>query len=287
MLELWQRGKRRLARAKLFYGHGTDNPGDDAAALLAHALGKDLLTDALLARRPGAARVAAYEALLDRRIRERVPTVYLTGRCWFAGLPFEVDPRVLVPRSPIAELVEQRFEPWVDPARVRRVLDVGTGSGCIAIAAAVAFPRARVDAVDISADALQVARRNRALHGVQRRVRLLQSDYFGALEEGSYDIIVSNPPYVGTAEYAALPAEYGHEPEGALRSGRDGMDAVEVLLRESRRFLGPDGILVVEVGNTETQVRRRHRDLPFVWLSFARGGGGVFLLRAADLPHKA
>ncbi len=285
MLELWQRGTRRLARAKLFYGHGTDNARDDAAALLAHALGKELLTEAMLPRRPGARRVAAFRALLDRRIHERVPTVYLTGRCWFAGLPFEVDARVLVPRSPIAELIEQRFEPWIDPARVRRILDVGTGSGCIAIAAAVAFPRARVDAVDISADALEVARRNRALNRVQRRVRLHVSDYFSALGEASYDIIVSNPPYVGTAEYEALPAEYGHEPAGALRSGRDGMDSVEVLLRESRRFLAPDGILVVEVGNTETQVRRRHRHLPFVWLSFARGGGGVFLLHAADLPR--
>jgi ribosomal protein L3 glutamine methyltransferase len=279
-----RRATRRLAAAKLHYGQGTERPVDDAAALLAHALRlRRPLADRDLPKAPSAAAAARFEALLRRRIRERVPAVYLTRRAWFAGLPMHVDERVLVPRSPIAELAEARFSPWVDPARVRRVLDVGTGSGCIAIACAVAFPRARVDAVDISADALAVARLNRRLNGVQRRLRLLESDYFAALGDARYDIIVSNPPYVGTAEYRGLPPEYGHEPSGALESGRAGMDAVRVLLREAPRHLNPGGVLVVEVGNTEARVRREYPRLPFLWLEFTRGGGGVFLLTAEQL----
>jgi ribosomal protein L3 glutamine methyltransferase len=196
---------------------------------------------------------------------------------------FHVDERVLIPRSPVAELIERRFVPWVDPAKVRALADLGTGSGCIALAAALAFPRARVDAVDISAEALEVARINRAALGLVRRVRLVQSDFFAGLEGRRYDIIVSNPPYVGTAEFKGLPPEYGHEPAGALRSGRDGMDAARVLLAQTGRHLTADGVLVVEVGNTETRLRRAFPRLPFTWLSFERGGGGVFLLTAAQL----
>jgi ribosomal protein L3 glutamine methyltransferase len=210
--------------------------------------------------------------------------VYLTQRCWFAGLPMYVDERVLIPRSPIAELIEARFSPWVTPSRVRRVLDMGTGSGCIAIGCALAFPKARVDATDISDDALEVARINRGLHGLARRMKLLKSSYFTALQGRRYDIIVSNPPYVGAAEISKLPPEYRHEPvDTALASGRDGMDAVRVLLREASDHLTADGILVVEVGNTEARVRRQFRGLPFLWLAFERGGGGVFLLTAAQL----
>jgi ribosomal protein L3 glutamine methyltransferase len=274
----------RLRRARLHYGHGTDNPGDDAAALLAHALRlKGSLTGAVLDRPLGAAARRRFDQLVQRRISERIPVVYLTNRCWFAGLPMYVDQRVLIPRSPIAELVEARFSPWVDPGQVRRILDVGTGSGCIAIACALAFPKARVDAVDVSQEALAVARINRREFGLARRLRLLKSDYFTALEGRRYDIIVSNPPYVGTAEFRRLPREYAHEPAGALLAGRDGMDAVRVLLREALRHLAPHGVLVVEVGNTEARVRRALPKLPFVWLSFARGGGGVFLLTAQQL----
>src|SRR5688572_131351 len=285
---LLKRGTARLARAPLAYGHGTSQPIDDAAALLAHAKG---LTRPLQARdlsRPVSARARQrFETLLQRRIAERIPAVYLTGLCWWAGLPFHVDARVLIPRSPLAELIEKRFAPWVKPEAVRRIVDLGTGSGCIALACAAYFPRARVDAVDFDRQALAVARINRAALKLTRRVRLIESDFFGGLAGQRYDIIVSNPPYVGTAEFNGLPAEYAHEPAGALRSGRDGMDAVRTLLRDAGQHLTEEGVLVVEVGNSESRVRRAFPRVPFVWLEFERGGGGVFLLTAAQLREVA
>jgi ribosomal protein L3 glutamine methyltransferase len=277
--ELIERGARRLRRARVFYGHGTDNAFDESAALVFHAL--DLSHAAgpkIYEKRATATAAKRADELVTRRIDERIPAVYLTNQTWFAGLPFHVDPRVLIPRSALAELIEQRFTPWINPSKVRRVLDVGTGSGCIAIACAVAFPRARVDAVDISKDALDVARINVRKHRLGRRVRLVESDHFSGLSDETYDIIVSNPPYVGARELAKLPAEYRHEPKIALAAGDSGLDSVRVILREAARHLRPSGLLVVEVGNTEAAVRREFRDLPFVWLEFERGGGGVFLL---------
>ena len=238
---------------------------------------------ALYRRRVGAAAAQRARALITRRIRERIPAAYLTGVTWFAGLRFCVDPRVLIPRSPIAELIERGFAPWIEPARVRRVLDLGTGSGCIAIAAARALPRARVDAVDISAAALAVAATNVRRHRLKARVRLRRSDHFRALSGRTYDIIVSNPPYVGARELARLPAEYRHEPRVALAAGRSGLDSVRVILREAARHLKPRGLLVVEVGNSEHALRRAFPRLPFVWLAFERGGGGVFLLTREQL----
>ena len=281
---MWKRVTAQLRRARLHYGHGTDNARDEAAALLWHVL--KLPRNASTARLQRPLTTAQYNllnALVARRIRERIPVVYLTHRCWFAGLELYVDERVLIPRSPLAELIENRFAPWIDATRVRRVVDVGTGSGCIAIACARALPRARVDALDISAPALEVARRNIRRHRLQRRVRAIKSDYFRALSAGAYDIIVSNPPYVGRPEMAALPPEYRHEPVGALAAGADGLDAVRVILREAPRYLRAGGILVVEVGNTEGQVRRRFAHLPLTWLHFTRGGGGVFLLTREQL----
>ena len=268
----------------MFFGHGTDNAWDEAATLVLHALGLAPGGDASVFRRrvseEGRGRA---EELIRRRIEERIPAVYLTGETWFAGLGLRVDPRVLIPRSALAELIEHRFAPWIEPGRVRRLLDVGTGSGCLAIACAKAFPRARVDALDISEDALEVARANVRRHRLGRRVRLLRSDHFSALRRETYDIIVSNPPYVGARELRTLPPEYRHEPRIALAAGTSGLDSVRVLLRQAARFLRPRGLLVVEAGNTEVAVRRTFRHLPFVWLDFERGGGGVFLLTAEQL----
>jgi ribosomal protein L3 glutamine methyltransferase len=227
--------------------------------------------------------VVRINELLERRIDERIPLPYLTHRSFFAGLELYVDERVLVPRSPIAELVLLRFQPWVNARRVRRILDIGTGSGAIALACAKAFPQARVDAVDVSVAALQVARRNRRRLKLGKRVRMLQSDHFDAVEGCRYDIIVSNPPYVGRAEIAKLPREYKHEPLMGLAAGADGLDSVRVILAAARPHLSRDGILVVEVGNTEHALLRAFPRLPFVWPEIAMGGGGVFLLRAADL----
>jgi ribosomal protein L3 glutamine methyltransferase len=279
-----KRVARALKSARVYFGHGTGTARDEAAeivffaARLAHDLGASAYSKTLRARH-----VVRIDELLERRIDERIPLPYLTHRSFFAGLELYVDERVLVPRSPIAELVLLRFQPWVNAQRVRRILDIGTGSGAIALACAKAFPQARVDAVDVSVAALQVARRNRRRLKLGKRVRMLQSDHFDAVEGCRYDIIVSNPPYVGRAEIAKLPREYKHEPLMGLAAGADGLDSVRVILAAARRHLSRDGILVVEVGNTEHALLRAFPRLPFVWPEIAMGGGGVFLLRAADL----
>lgn len=280
---LIEQGARRLRRARVFFGHGTDNARDESAALVLHALRLPHFDASVYERRVAAEAQQRVRALISRRIEERIPAVYLTGETWFAGLAFHVDPRVLIPRSPLAELIERRFAPWIDPRRVGRVLDMGTGSGCIAIACAKAFPRARVDAADISPEALEVAAINVRRHRLGRRVRLVRSDHFGALGAERYDIIVSNPPYVGKRELASLPPEYRHEPRLALAAGSAGLDSVRILLEASADHLKPGGVLVVEVGNTERAVRRAFKQLPFLWLEFEHGGGGVFLLTAEQL----
>lgn len=278
------RGARRLKRARVHFGHGTDNAWDEAAHLTLHALGLPHEGGAALyRRRVSRANAARADELIERRITERVPAPYLTGVTWFAGLPFTVDGRVLVPRSPLAELIERGFAPWAAPQRLRRILDLGTGSGCIAIACARLLPKTKVDAVDISAAALEVARTNIRRHRLARRVRLLKSDHFSALRGRTYDIIVANPPYVGERELRGLPPEYRHEPRVALAAGARGLTSVAVILHEAHRHLRPRGLLIVEVGNTEAAVRRAYPRLPFLWLQFARGGGGVFLLTREQL----
>jgi ribosomal protein L3 glutamine methyltransferase len=278
------RCQRALRRAHLHFGHGTTNARDEAAELvffvagLNHELGSSAYSTKLNARR-----TARIDALLARRIAERIPLPYLTHRAFFAGFELYVDERVLVPRSPIAELIVQRFQPWADARRVRRILDVGTGSGAIALACAMAFPKARVDAVDVSAAALHVAQRNLRRLNLEKRVRMLRSNYFDAVKGRRYDIIVSNPPYVGRAEIAKLPREYEHEPRIGLASGADGLDAVRAIFAGARRHLSRDGLLVVEVGNTDDTLLRTFPRLPFVWPEIAMGGGGVFLLQARDL----
>ena len=275
---------RALRAARVHFGHGTDNARDEAAELvffvagLAHELGAGAYDHALSARQ-----LKRIEELLRRRIGERIPLAYLTHRAFFAGLELYVDERVLVPRSPIAELTLRQFQPWIEPPRVRRILDIGTGSGAIALACARAFPRAQVDAVDISAAALQVCRRNVRTLSLKRRVNVLLSDHFTAVKGRRYDIIVSNPPYVGRAEMRTLPREYRHEPRRGLASGADGLDSVRAILAAARPHLEDHGILVVEVGNTESALLRAYPKLPFVWPELSMGGAGVFLLNAEVL----
>jgi len=295
VIEALRRATRRLKRAGVFFGHGTANAADDASALLFHVLG-DAASAAALAAGPKLAEAfwhrrltlkerLAFETLLELRISMRCPAVYLTGKTWFAGLPMHIDPRALIPRSPLAELIERQFRPWIDPARVRRVLDLCTGGGCIALACAHYLPTAKVEATDISDPALALARENARSLGLSRRVRFTKSDHFAALGKRRYDIIVTNPPYVGERELRSLPPEYGHEPRMALAAGKQGLDSVLVILREAAQHLASGGLLVVEVGNTETLVRRCWPRVPFTWLEFERGGGGVFLLTREQLER--
>jgi len=279
---------RDFERADLFFGHGTDNALDEAGWLVFGALGlsHDAAAEAY-AQPVTASQRAAVQALARRRIDERIPLAYLLNEAWFAGRPYFVDERVLVPRSPLAEPILEQFEPWVKPASVRRIADLGTGSGCIAIALAHAFPDARVDAIDISPEALDVARTNVERHGVEDRVRLVESDFLDALEHEvprpQYDLIVSNPPYVDREDMASRPAEFRHEPALGLAAGDDGLESVERILHAAPRFLAPDGILVCEVGNSREALENRYPAVAFTWLSFEHGGEGVFLLNRDDL----
>ena len=276
-------GAARLDDADVVFGHGTDNAVDEALVLVLHAAGlrADAPESMYAARLTTSERRAAAD-LIVRRIRDRVPAPYLTGRAWFAGLEFACDARALVPRSPIAELIECGFEPWLDPDAVERVLEIGTGGGAIAIACATAFPNATIDAVDISAVALELARENCVAHEVEDRIRLSKSDVYSAVS-GCYDLVVSNPPYVNAETMATLEPEYLHEPRIGLESGPDGLDCVRRILAGANNRLGGGGVLVCEVGASREALEHAFPAVAFMWLDLSRGGEGVFLLERAQL----
>jgi ribosomal protein L3 glutamine methyltransferase len=278
-------GASRFNEAGLFFGHGTDSAIDEATTLVLHALHlpPQGLPGELFAAHLTEREKQQVIALLLRRIRERIPAPYLTHEAWFAGLSFYVDERVLIPRSPLAEALEQRLAPFISPEAIHTILDLGTGSGCIAIAAAYAFPKAQVDAVDISEEALEVARINIERYSLEARVHPRLSNLFQGLKKQRYDLILSNPPYVGTAELALLPREYQHEPRQALEASDEGLSIVLQILHFAPQYLNNGGILVVEVGNSEPLLIHRLPELPFLWLEFERGGQGVFLLTREQL----
>lgn len=279
-------GASRFIEAQLFFGHGTDNALDESLALVLHALHLDhSLPARYLDARLTRAERAAVADLLEQRFTTRKPAAYLTGKAIFAGLEFRVTEDVLVPRSPVAELIEDGFAPWLDADCVGSVLDLCTGSGCIGIACAYAFPEARVDLTDISPAALAVARENIAAHGLEDRVEAIQADVWNGLPAGQYDLIISNPPYVDAEDMADLPDEYLHEPALGLAAGDDGLDVVARILAGAADRLNPDGILVVEVGRSAGHLMERYPGVPFLWPEFERGGGGVFLLTADQLDE--
>lgn len=278
----------RFNEAGLYYGHGTENAWDEAVALTLHSLHlpNDINTTILDARLTHKERDNLYK-LIQRRINERIPVPYLTHEAWFAGDSYYVDERVLIPRSPIAELIENQFQPWIEEGAEPRILDLCTGSGCIAITCAKAFPTSTVYASDISEDALAVAKINLLRHKVEDQVTLFHSDLFDKLPNEKFDIIVSNPPYVDAEDMADLPEEFHHEPKLGLAAGETGLDIALRILKNASKHLSPNGILVVEVGNSEFALAEQFPDVPFTWLEFQRGGGGVFLLTADELLKHA
>jgi ribosomal protein L3 glutamine methyltransferase len=275
--------EQALESGGVYCGHGTDNYRDEAAALVFSVLGLSHGASSVSSKQPVSdADRRRLTEFLRRRIDERIPTPYLTGEAWFAGLAYRIDQRVLIPRSPFAELIQTRFQPWLDPTRIARILEIGTGSGCIAVACAKAFPLAEVVATDISAGALAVADANIRRHGVEDRVRLLCADLFAGLHE-RFDLIISNPPYVPRGDLEALPAEYHHEPGVALFSGADGLESPRRILQDAPRYLADHGTLALEVGAGWVALESAFPHLPFVWPDLALGGEGIALIGAADL----
>jgi len=276
----------RFNQAGLSFGHGSANAYDEAAYLILHTLHLPLdLLEPFLDARLSAAEIDAVLNVIERRAAERVPAAYITQEAWMHGFRFHVDERVIVPRSFIGELLQDGLQPYVeDPEQVSAVLELCTGSGCLAILAAHAFPNADIDAVDLSAPALEVAARNVADYKLDDRIALFEGDLYAPLAERRYDVIISNPPYVNAASMRELPAEYKHEPDMALAGGADGMDVVRRIIADARNWLTENGVLVIEIGNERQHVEAAFGGLDLVWLSTSAGDDNVFLIQAADLP---
>lgn len=271
-------------QADLFFGHGTDNAFDEAKVLVFYALKLPWnIPDNYWLSRLTIQEKQSVTELFRRRIETRKPAAYLTGEAWFAGIRFNVSEATLVPRSPIAELIAQKYEPWVNPETVTHVLDLCTGSGCIGIASLQAFPHAEVDLVDISPEALAVAQQNIELYGLADFAQAIESDLFSALSGKQYDLIVSNPPYVDKIEMDALPAEFQQEPRLGLEAGSDGLDLVRKILAEAPQYLKDDGVLIVEVGVSQFYLESEYPELPFYWFEFEQGGEGVFAIHKSEL----
>ena len=278
----------RFNEAGLHFGHGTDNAWDEAVwiVLATLHLPRDTLEPFLDARLTGSERHALLERL-QQRVVHRLPAAYLLNEAWLGEFRFHVDPRVIVPRSYFAELLEDGFAPWIEhPESVASALDLCTGSGCLAIVMAHAFPNAAVDAIDISPEALEVARRNIADYGLEDRLHAIESDLFAKAKGRRYDLIICNPPYVTAAAMDALPAEYRHEPALALAAGRDGLDVVRRILDQARKHLNPRGVIAIEVGHNQELVNEAFPDLPAVWLDTEHADGKVFVLTREDLPGR-
>jgi ribosomal protein L3 glutamine methyltransferase len=284
--ECIQYGAQQFEKAELFFGHGTDNAEDEAFWLTFYALGLPFDADAdVLQQELTKIEWGNVNALFVRRVTERVPAAYITGEAWFCNLPFTINEHALVPRSPIAELILQQYQPWLSSSvdQPLRILDMCTGCGCIGIATALQMPDTRVDLSDISTDALLVAQDNIQRHKVQERVTAIQSDVFSDLSNRTYDLIVTNPPYVDKADIDNMPAEYQAEPAIALSSGDDGLDITRRLLKEAANYLSDNGVMIVEVGNSWENVEEAFPNVPFMWLGFESGGHGVFVITRQEL----
>jgi ribosomal protein L3 glutamine methyltransferase len=274
----------RLEQGGVFCGHGTDSYRDEAATLIYHEAGLNHTDANAYSRLLDTRQMERIQTLLGRRIEGRVPLAYLLQEAWFAGSRFFVDERVLVPRSPFAELIQAHFEPWMTRGGIERILEIGTGSGCIAIACALAFPDSQLVATDISPDALDVARINVQRFGLEPRLRLLRGDLFAGAG-GRFDLIISNPPYVPEADIASLPAEYRHEPELALASGPDGLESARLILQDAADYLTNDGVLALEVGAGRDALEAAFPRVPFIWPDLQSGGEGIALIHAAGLQR--
>ena len=277
----------QLDMAGLFFGHGTDNSYDEAVFLVLRSVQLPFdVADKVLDQPLEAEKKERILSVINERIKTKRPAAYILNEAWFAGLSFNVNESVLIPRSPFAELIEERFAPWCDEHKVKRILDIGTGCGCIAIASAFAFPGAKIDAVDISTEALAVAKKNVEHYDLTHQVAVIYSDLFQNIGDTQYDLIIANPPYVGDDELANLPTEYHYEPVIGLHAGHDGLNVIRRILNSAHKHLTGHGVLAVEVGNSQQTLINHYPEVPFIWLEFQYGGEGVFLLARQELQHR-